>query len=202
MNVTAIIVSYMREDLLCSSFESIRKFYSEMPVIIIDGSPFDSVCAKYAESLRNEFTIVRCTGYNIGHGNGMALGIEYCKTGKFLLVDSDVIIRKAVISQMEAALCHWKAYGVGQVVLVNDQGGNIDTGGIPYLHPHFALIDKRKYIEYQPFIHHGAPCIKSMLDIKGKELLLDFNVSEFITHLGRGTRVLNPREFSSKFWDK
>lgn len=199
--VTAIIVSYMQTDLLRRCYESIRKFYIDLPVIIIDGSEPDSDCWAYSMSLAGQFTTVRNVEYNIGHGPGLKLGILLCETEFFLIVDSDVIIDRAPVEKMMYMMELHDAYGVGQIVFVNEHGGNVEKG-YQYLHPHFALISKAKYLKYAPIIHHGAPLIKSMIDIDGKHLLIGFPVSLFVTHLGRGTRALNPPEFQPGTWEK
>jgi len=205
LNTTAIIVSYNTADLLRACYNSIRKFYPELPVIIIDGSHHANECFTYSKSIADKFTRVANVEFNIGHGPGMKLGIGMCQTNYFLLIDSDVTIDKAgVIEGMEAthqSKADTLVYGCGKVVQVNETGNNVDKG-INYLHPYFALINKTAYLNHEPFINHGAPLIKTMLSIFYPNILVSFPVDEFVTHKGRGTRELKPKEFTPGYWDK
>jgi hypothetical protein len=41
---------------------------------------------------------------------------------------------------------------------------------VPYLHPYFQLVCVENYKKYHPYVHHGAPCYLTMLDIYKKGL--------------------------------
>lgn len=221
-NITAIIVSYNTRDLLKACIESIRKFYPILKIIVIDGSPADSDCWQYCQTLLNNdmCATVKCLEYNCGHGPGMVKGIELCETDYFLLCDSDVEILRAwtIQAMMEAARIdlgirnaykkleelpgEYFIYGVGDIQIVNESGSNSENG-IYYLHPHFALINKNEYLKYDHIINHGAPMLKAMNSIQNKNsFLAKFDLSNFITHHERGTRALNPKEFNPANWDK
>lgn len=194
--VTAIIVNYNTPELLKECVESIRRFYPNMDIVIVDGS---EDCGPSFQ-LRNERTFTIETNHNIGHGPGLNLGINAAETDFVLLVDSDVTIDKPGIIEEMMKMPEF-CYGCGQVVFVNDQGGNVpEKGGIRYLHPHFALINKKAYKNFMPFINHGAPLLVTM---KQKPYVMNFPwLSKYITHKGRGTRELNPKEFNVGNWDK
>lgn len=204
MNVTVIIVSYNQPQLLADCVNSIRRFYPTLPMVVVDGSPPQSPCHTYAAGLRNQHTLVIQPGYNIGHGRGMVKGIGSCQTRFILLVDSDVVITcSGVIEQMVARLeASPKAYGIGPVVTV-DRRGLMASTGVPYLHPHFAMIRRVAYQRHAPIIHHGAPLIRAMCDLKMKRLnyLIPFT-SPCVVHRERGTRNLNPQEFHPRTWDR
>lgn len=199
-NVTAIIVSYNTYDLLKNCYESIRKFYPCLKCVIVDGSDSNNMCNAYAKSRSQKINKTISVGRNVGHGNGMKLGIAEVRTDYFLLIDSDVTIDKAGVieAMLERFLVY--TYGVGQVIKVNKEGLN-DENGFNYLHPHFALIGTKEYFAFDPIINHGAPMLKAMIS-GAHELVDDFKVSDFITHHERGTRKLNPKTFNPKFWDK
>lgn len=224
-NVTAIIVSYNTRDLLKACIESIRRFYPTLKIIVIDGSPPDSDCWQYVGGLEDNYTKVRLLEHNAGHGPGMVKGIELCETDYFLLCDSDVTINKpTVIEQPMSWLTDERFghefYGCGKMIHINRFGSNIpdpppiisnvvlwspnDKDIIPYLHPHFAIINKDAYNLYDPIINHGAPMIKAMQSVKknGPHRFLNFDWGDTITHHGRGTRALNPKEFNPANWDK
>jgi GT2 family glycosyltransferase len=204
-NITAIIVSYQRLDLLRACLASVRQHYPELKVIIVDGSPLHSVCSTYVGKIGNRFTKTVRLDYNIGHGRGMKKGIELCKTSRFLLLDSDVTIdRPGVLEDMSHHLDQYtNCYGVGRVVTIDDKGLNAAKGA-PYLHPHFALVDKAVYQQYAPIIHHGSPMLKAMIDLaaKQKHFLFSFPVENYITHKERGTRSIHPKEFRPNTWEK
>ncbi len=42
--------------------------------------------------------------------------------------------------------------------------------GMRYLHPYFQLIQIENYKKFYPYVHHGAPCVLTMLDIYKKGL--------------------------------
>lgn len=209
-DVSIIIVSYKTHALLKAAYESIRRFYPEIKVIIVDGSPIDTSCYKYAKSLRDANTKVYLLNKNIGHGPGMIMGIRHCTTKYFLLMDSDVEIQKPkVIERMKIHLelieeCQPKyiIYGIGQVMTVNETGVN-SKEGMEYLHPHFALIKKQTYHKFRPIINHGAPMLSAMKSLRetgGRPF--HFQVWKYIFHKERGTRSLNPKEFNHRNWDR
>lgn len=203
-NVTAIIVSYNTPDLLRACVESIRKFYPALKIIIIDGSPPDSDCWIYCHKLMQEpNTLVKCVEYNIGHGNGVKMGISMCETEYFLLVDSDVEILSPILEDMLIPFKKGDCYGVGEIISVDENGNN--GGNILYLHPHFALINKEKYLKHSPIMNHGAPMLNAMKSISnvydcGLAFCPDFK-NRYVHH-ERGTRKLNPKEFNPVNWDK
>ena len=197
-NTTAIIVSYNTPELMQSCYESLRRHYPYMKAILVDGSPKLSKCWKYVGTRSPKINTVRSIGFNIGHGNGMKLGIELCQTEYFLLMDSDVTIDKpGVLESMHEGMADG-VYGTGSIQLVNDKGMN-DEAGFPYLHPHFALVNKSEYLKYPEIINHGAPMLSAML---ANPNIVPFPVSDYITHHERGTRKLNPKAFHPKNWDK
>jgi GT2 family glycosyltransferase len=200
--ITGIIVSYNQKHLLQQCVESIRAFYPLMKLVIIDGSNRGTECHKYAHSLQNKNTTVKCVEYNIGHGNGMKLGIGLSKTKYIALIDSDTIVKANIFEHM---LNHFddNVFGVGCVVAVDSTGQNLQNG-IPYLHPYFCLINKNAYLSHDKIIHHGAPMLKTMMSIQEKRThrLVNFNLQNFVVHLERGTRVLKPKEFNQKSWVK
>jgi len=200
--ITIIIVSYNTKELLENCIKSIRNHSKSIKIIVIDGSPVESECWFYVKKINgNTIRAIRIER-NIGHGKGMDFAIDLVETPFFCVVDSDTIMNKNPLKEMLNLI--GENYGIGCVVDVNENGVNIDKG-IKYLHPYFALINKAKYKRFKPFFHHGAPCLNAMKDLNNKGLsntLIDFPVENYIHHLGRGTRLLNPKEFKPRYWDK
>jgi hypothetical protein len=73
-----------------------------------------------------------------------------------------------------------------------------DEHPIKYYHPRLCLWEKKYYLclrrEGIRFIHHGAPFIKTMMEIQKKGLVL-VQVDDYdsrLYHEGRGTRKITP----------
>lgn len=201
--ITVVIVTYNTTTLIKQCMCSIRKFYPNLSVIIIDGSPVGSSCYKYTKGLSGKNTFVKNMGYNIGHGEGLKEGIKLAQTNYVALVDSDTILKgkafEPMISRMRS-----NTYGVGKIVLVDKNGMNVENG-IKYLHPYFAVINKNIYYKVDPIIHHGAPMINAMISLdKQSEYVIESfeSIDNYVLHLERGTREQQPKEFASKTWSK
>jgi glycosyltransferase involved in cell wall biosynthesis len=208
VNVTGIIVCFQTPELLKTCFESTRRFYPDMKIIIIDGSPVKSECFLYSQSLADDNTIIHGVGHNIGHGLGLAMAMALCQTEFVLFIDSDVEIENGDVIPEMVAFYDWgrekhaMVYGVGQIVVVDELGHNKPTG-IDYLHPHFSLIHRETALKYNLPIHHGAPMIKTMMAVaRAKCRVLNFPVHRFIHHRECGTRRLNPAGFHYSNWQK
>lgn len=210
MNTTIVIVCFETQPIVRKAYESIREIYPDIPVIIVDGSKERNDCYTYTNQIRSETTRVFHVKRNIGHGEGMAFGIKHVMTKYILLMDSDVQIQRECIQPMEDVFNISKSavgvdlYGVGQVVKVDNAGRNSESG-LPYLHPHFALISKEVYLQFPPAAHHGAPMILPMreLHVQGRaDLLRDFPVSEYVLHKGRGTVSTVRRTAYTRGWVK
>ncbi|GAG56336.1 unnamed protein product, partial [marine sediment metagenome] len=192
-------------DLARKAYVSIRKFHPNMPIIIIDGSDPQNPCSFYVKTLVSDKTKVISLGFNIGHGKGMHMGISQVKTKYALIFDSDIEMLKTPISQM-LEMMEEGTFGVGTIVKTGFDGINYGlrshhekTGPILYLHPQFQLININKYKKFPPYIHHGAPCLSTMLDMHKRglsdKILINFpSLETFVKHRGRGTReVINLR---------
>lgn len=198
--VTGVVVTYNTHKLLVRSVISIRKRYPKMQIIVIDNSSDGN------ENI-GAVNIVK-TYKNIGHGPGMHLGASKVWTPKILFFDSDIVLVRAGVLEQMLNQFDENTYGVGQVIKVSRQGQNsvytpLEEKTVNYLHPFFMVVDKKKYFEFPHFIHHGAPCIKTMLALQGSETkLIDFPIKRFVKHAGRGTRKLRPAGFNSKTWEE
>lgn len=197
IGISGITVVHNTPELVKRAIESIRKFYHKLPITMINGS---------TDGYKYRFSEFSCYNLkqNIGHGPGLNFGLERCPTRFALIFDSDIEMIAPCIDRMADLLAREKAtYGVGQVVQVDENGRNVEKG-IAYLHPHFALIDVTMYFSWHRFTHHGAPCLRAMKELHDagmSDCLIDFPVSEYVKHEGRGTRNLNPPEFL-KDWEK
>ena len=171
--------------------------------MIVDSSTPENDCYEYTKELaESDDNIERIyISGNIGHGQGMDQGIRKIKSRYILLFDSDIEMLKPCLENMKV-MFNRMTYGIGQIITVDKNGTNCENG-IRYLHPHFCMINTKRYFDYAPFVHHGAPLIKAMTEIyqRGSNELVNFDVSKYVTHKGRGTRDLNPPEFLNN-WER
>lgn len=199
-DITGLVVSYRTKNILQTAIESVQKFYPELNILLIDGSPEGDPCREYAKTFPN----VLLPDYNIGHGKGMHEGILHVDTKHVLIFDSDVEMhRGGIIEDMLETIKQVEWYGIGETMIVDNNGENAQDG-IKYLHPYFMLIDKTQYLQYREYFHHGAPCLDAMIDIdqQGKSFLLkSFPVEHYVEHKEKGTRNVNPPEFLQN-WGK
>ena len=216
--ITGITVCQNTKDLLKRAYESVRRFHPDMPIIIIDGSDAADPCAGYARSIQSDITRVIQPGYNIGHGRGMCRGIEEAKTPFALIFDSDIEMLKSPIDAM-FLMMEPDTFGIGYIEHTDFGGYGIGAKkehigeDMPYLHPYFQLINIFNYRKFHPYVHHGAPCYLSMLDIYKRglsnKILKEFKglghtagkdygwagkPSEWIRHDARGTRDTRKRK--------
>jgi glycosyltransferase involved in cell wall biosynthesis len=170
--MTGLVVTYNTRALLQRAIESVRLHHPQLDIIIVDGSASDDPCFAYTSQLRkNPLNKVYQVGYNIGHGQGMHFGIERCDDTEVLVFDSDIVMLRSPVSAM-LSLLDPSAYGVGWLTAIGRDGFDYGTydrhfnePAIPYLHPYFMLLNVQQYRRYAPFVHHGAPCYKAMIDI-------------------------------------
>ena len=171
---TAITVSHNTKELLQRAYESVRKFHNFASIIIFDNSDDGDPCREYAQHLpdKDSNVMTLCNRGNCGHGPAMACVLDkYCKTPFALMFDTDIEVIKSPVYDM-INMMDSDTYGVGYLEPV-DFGGFVygirpeesKRPPIPYLHPFFQVIQVSQYKKYSPYIHHGSPCIKAMLDI-------------------------------------
>jgi hypothetical protein len=172
--MTGITVVYNTADLFEIAYNSFRKFYPTMRLMIIDGSEKNNACHNYIAGLRNNANNVCIQfNYNIGHGRGMNYALRKCGTKRALVFDSDIEILQDPLPEMEKLMTP-DTYGTGWVYEIGRDGYDYGTPGfnhkepIPYMHPYFMLLNVEQYFKYYRFVHHGAPCYKAMVDLYDK----------------------------------
>lgn len=174
--IAALTVTWKYKEVIERSYTSIRRFHPDMKILVVDGSSIGMPCYNYLDSLNDSNLRVFHANHNIGHGKGMNLGITLLMSPYILIFDSDIEMVESPIQAM-LDMMEDDTFGVGYTELVAPDGH--DYGVFPrhqkmkplkYLHPYFQLIQKKEYEKYKPYIHHGAPCIRTMLDIYNRGL--------------------------------
>jgi glycosyltransferase involved in cell wall biosynthesis len=178
--VTVLTVNYNTPDYLERLLTSFRKFY-DTPYLVIDGSDKDNYEKIRGFDKRFGVNIIHFD-YNIHHGPGMAYGINKITTDQILLADSDMIIHnKGWLEQMVHDL-RPTSYGMGDIqqeYYLKDSTVRVATRNprvtkpktvstkmwVDYLHPAFALVNKKIVERYPMPIKGGAPLIPAMKQI-------------------------------------
>lgn len=198
-NITGISVCYNTKGFMKQSYDSIRKFHPNMPILIINGSDPNNSCTLYLFSIMSKKTTIFMPGYNIGHGMGLNLGINRIKTKYAMLFDSDILMLASPVRKMLKKMKN-DSFGVGSISKIGFDG--VDCGKKPhhkiegclsYLHPFFQIINVTNYKKYHRYVHHGAPCYLTMIDIHRKglsgKILKNFSsLQNYVRHYNRGTR--------------
>ncbi len=204
-DVTGIVVVHNTKDLMEIAINSIRKYHAYLRLIIVNNCTPGHECDKFIR----EYPYWGCQyihpAGNIGHGKGMSMALSICKTKQALIFDSDIEVTDHYsISNMQNILTD-SEYGIGEICYADENGHNAKDGkGIRYLHPYYMLINVSQYRNFSPYIHHGAPCIKAMKDLRDQnksDMLIEFPVKDYVKHEWKGTRKLNPPEFLVN-WEK
>lgn len=193
-DVTAILVNFRTETFTRKSVESFRAAYPTTPMILIDNGSADAsteLIAKFSE--RDPAVRAMLLPTNIFHGPAMDHGIHATKTRFVLLLDSDTEVKRS--GYLEQMLEYFAedptVYAVGKRGWTNRFGYtpiSLSEPHVAYVHPFASLIDRLKYLELAPFVHHGAPCYRNMWAAhKAGYKALHFPIERYIRHFGKVT---------------
>lgn len=189
----ALTVNYNTPEYLERLLTSFRKFYPNLPYLVIDGS--DEKRYKSIKNFDKRFDVELVHfNYNIHHGPGMAYGIKKIQTNQILLVDSDMIIHSTGWLEVMERELKESSYGIGDIqkeyymtarsvhipvamsritarsrVVVRNRESPTKTLSekiwVDYLHPAFALCNKSVMLKYPDPVKGGAPLIEAMTKI-------------------------------------
>jgi len=196
-NVTCITTVYKTPDLMKTAYESLRIFYPTIEFLVVDNSEGDE-CTKYLDSLMKKdcnLNVIK-PKVNIGHGDGMHLGLENIKTKFAFIFDSDVIFRNGEFIERMLYLMEENTYGVGWLIELDQIGRDVDItykgDTVTYLYPAFCLINKNQYFSFHKFTKYGLPPLEAMKELKAqrldKKMLKSFPIREYLKHLSGATR--------------
>lgn len=198
-SLTVVTVNYRTPNLLIRSFESVVQFYPNVRYILVDNGECRHCINFIRETvIKRPDTIGILNSSNVGHGIGMHQALEVCTTKYAFMFDTDcTMIKKGLFSLMRRVFREDKStYAVGSLGYVNHIGLSKLSDGILYVHPSAMMLNRRWYLELDPFILHGAPCISNMRSAVEKGYrLADIPIEtmkEYYTHDTKGTvRVVN-----------
>lgn len=193
-DVTVILVNFRTEAFTRRSFETFRAAYPSTPMLLVDNGSGDGSTELIKEiAERDSFAEAILLDTNIFHGPAMHLGIQRAKTKFVFLLDSDTeVTRGGFLEKMLACFAEDPCvYAVGKQGWTNRFGYfpiSEEERHTAYVHPFASLIDRLKYLELAPFVHHGAPCYRNMWAAKKAGYrTVHFAIQDYIRHFGKVT---------------
>jgi len=199
MDLTAIVVSFDDEQLLRKSLSSVREFYPELKIILIDGSPEYSECRAFIHKIEDKKVDKCLLNYNISHGAGLHVGIMLSPTDKVLCFDTDIVIKKPPVEDM-LKLMDEETLMVGRVYEQPPTNWQVKLkreGNFKYVYPHFHIVNRPIYRKFLPYVHSGSPGNLHFLDVfnQGQEhRIKHFPIDDYVIHNQMGTSRKHPKE--------
>jgi len=196
-DITVLICQRNTKILIQLCLESLLTYYPDIPILIVDGNSSDDsiLYLRYKSLVYPNIKIwerkrMESKEYN-SHGNTMHEAIiELIKTKYVLLLDSDVIIKRAgFIEGMLLQFSDEKLYATGTLMIVSDinYGGGapkIEEDILFYPHPSCSIYRADIYNQFTPFGHYGAPCVYNIKDAISKGWKMGtFPINEYVMHL-------------------
>lgn len=194
--ITALTIVYKTKDYMQKAYESFRKFYPDIPLLIGDNSEGDE-CSEYVDwiNLNDPNVEVMFFDKNVGHGEGMHRGLESINSDLVFVFDSDVEFRDGGLLELMERNMPGK-YGAGELITLSRVGHNVrdDFQGetIKYLHPYCMMLNREEYFKYKRFTRYGLPPLQAMLEIHDlghERKLVNIPCKKFVFHASGGTRA-------------
>lgn len=187
--VHTVVVNYQTPALLDTAVRSFAAKYPDVPLLIVDNGSRDAsrdVIGTLREDLGSVSSIL--LEENRYHGPAMDLALRHVDADFVFFLDSDTETRRGgFLEEMLAISEDPNVYGVGKVAEVNERGFAARRG-IPVLVSAYMLIDRERYLNLPPFVHHGLPALENFRSAaEAGYRLKSYPVDEYIEHFGRGT---------------
>ncbi|MBI5216912.1 MAG: glycosyltransferase [Ignavibacteriae bacterium] len=189
-----VIINYQTPDLTLQAFNSFHKFYSKVPVTIVDNGSRDNSQSLFAEIQRSHPEQISIVNFpkNIHHGPAMDAMLRQGNSKYIFFLDSDCeVMQGGFMEQMlELAEQEKNVFAVGKKIFMNKRGFDVEesNNAIPYIRPFCMLVHRQNYKQLPPFRKHGSPCLETMrAAAKQNFSLIHFPVLDYIRHEGRGT---------------
>lgn len=193
--VTAVVINFQTPDLLRTAVASLRRFYPGLPLLIIDNGSKDESPSLITDLSGRSPGAVRAifNASNLHHGPAMDQALRNVTTPFVLFLDSDceVVEGGFVEAMLDQLQSRPKNYAVGQRILMDRRGFDLAESApdaIAYIRPLCMMLRRETYLALPRFQLHGTPCLENMSQA-GKDGfgLVDFPVSRYVSHRGRGT---------------
>ena len=157
-DLTGVVVSYNNRDALMKSIDSVRNFYPDLHIIVVEVSDKKNVTSRaYIDTLENVTKLY--FDYNISHGRGLHIGITSALTKYVLCFDNDIKVEWPCVEKM-LGLFEKDTLMVGKTVKLPQSSYAIKLSNkkdITYVYPHFHIVNQYEYRKYYPYVHSAAP---------------------------------------------
>lgn len=196
-NVTVVIVSLNTYELTRRIADGLVWHYPDIPLIMIDNGSIDQTVdyVRACGAARKETECIFLP-QNVGHGPALHMAAMKATTPYLFTLDSDCAIQKGgFLERMVEHFTDESVYAVGDLLYVRSSDCEQATRTFqewpeftPYVHPYMGLYRLSMYKQLQPFIRHGGPAIRNMVDARAHEWkCVNFPIQDYISHLGGGT---------------
>lgn len=194
--VTVVIINYRTPDLLETAVESLRRFYPDVRLMLIDNGSHDGQSLAVLEDWKSrhpETTEFLLNATNLHHGPAIDQAMRHAVTPFVLFLDSDCeVLKEGFIEQMVGiGLAFPLSYAIGKLIWMDRRGFDLPAGipeAIPYIRPICMLLRRDVYLTLPKAERHGTPCLSNFREASRRGfLLLHFPVEDYIHHKGRGT---------------
>lgn len=190
-SISTVIINFQTPDLLKVAVESFRYYYPQIDLLIVDNGSKDNslevICE--LEKLSPKKTRTVFFKKNIYHGPAMHRVMSAINKKYVFFLDSDTETKECgFLEQMQTELeTSTNIYGIGQQVMVNKRGFQVEKGAI-ILAPAYMMLHRSLYFTLPPFERHGQPVLKNFIVAQQRGYLLKpFPIEKFIKHRWRGT---------------
>jgi len=203
--VTEITVVYKTINYAEMCVKTLRHFYPDMKIVLVNTSPPDDPCTEYCQILAkmDQNMLLVDLQQNYGHGPALNIGMLEVDTEFAYIFDSDVRMDRGGMIEQLMELVTPEVYGAGWICYTDKAGGGCknhfhgdkrEPHEVSYLHPFACLVRTSEYECFPEFALWGAPFTQPMNAIFERGLsdqkIKPFNVKQYVTHFSGGTRAL------------
>ena len=189
--VTVVSVNLMTPGLTRAMYVSLREFYPDVRVILVDNGSRDASTDFIREQARiHPRTECILNKRNLGHGGGLNQAIRKATTPLVFTIDSDCVVKQGGFLELMVQRFgkDLQLFALGSLDHRGTSG--IKRGPHPYVHPWASMLNRATYLKLQPFARGGAPAMRTMLDAERRGFHFgSFPVRQYIRHIGGGTRA-------------
>jgi len=190
-DVMVVMVNYKTYGLTRQAYESFVEFYPYIFVTLFDNGSKDRSTLYIKNLDTRHFVHGIDFPDNIGHGPAMDEVMNVVSWHRYIfMLDSDTeTFKGGFLEKMLEYFKDEKVYAVGHVLYVNEKIAHTDKeNGYPYTHPHAMMIDRKKYLGLHPFVNHGGPVARNMIDANKKGYkVVSFPIEDYVFHMSEGT---------------
>jgi len=198
MSIKAFTVVYNTPKLLMDSVGSFRKYYPDIPLLIMNNSDPDNACTDLILELVQRDAKITAVHYekNQGHGYAFNDAMNILESDYVYYFDSDTIMFKGGAIEQMVGIMDDNIYGAGKIIYT-DMGGrgiprDYDGEKLRYLYLVVGMLNRKMYHKFHHWTKFGLIAYKAMVDIHDngdpENMLKEFPIMSYVRHLSGGTR--------------